>query len=312
MFGVNTTIMNEGGIAVPFYATLAYRDALYYLEMIGALGVLGLVDGSEFQAFAFPPAQVGWEASWPNFVSISISGLRQNPGARLLFTPPEVGPGGSGVGTRTASHFSNSAFNWVIGPHVTDEVLARLLIMFDAMSFEPEAAVITNIGFWHDEIRSEVPPENRTAMVNSRVREGYAWEGERFNSVLVEMRSPNYEWGEAIFATNIIDGNAMKQAYYSDPDVVTAFAASPFGKMLNLHPFKEDPQGLYADELNMLNERYGDVLNGPDGIINSYLWGVLTGEVNVSRTWNDYIARLNAAGLQEFIELYERFPLTNY
>jgi hypothetical protein len=326
MFGVNTTIMEEGGSAVPFFASQAYRAALIFLEDLAAresLFYYSRVDTAPLFQCAF--FRVGW-ASIPtqDIYSVINGALLLDPDRRFLITPPENGgPGYRGVGLiQGTSSFNPNGKAWVIGSHVNDDTLSRILNMFDEMTFCPELFTMLTFGYYeespfYDEIVRVNSPHFFFETLDGRRARGLTileWSGEPYNSTAHFRRPPIFVFREGVFHTGIMDGHTFPRRLFGEYDAVARFAQSDEGMRLNIPPAREDTQNIFWEERAALDEKYWHRLMGSfdldfgRGLVRRYLVDVLRGEINVASTWEAYIQSLNEYGLQEYIELFSRFP----
>jgi hypothetical protein len=310
MFGVNTTIMEEGDSAVPFFASQAYRAALIFLEDLAAresLFYYSRVDTAPLFQCAF--FRVGWASIPTQDIYSVINGARLlDPDRRFLITPPENGgPGYRGVGLmQGTSPFNPNGKTWVIGSHVNDDTLSRILNMFDYMTFCPELFTMFTYGYY-----DESPFHHERIGSSQRV---LRWSGEPYNSTVDILRPPTFVFREGVFHTEIIDGYTFPRRLLGEYDAVARFAQSDEGMRLNIPPAREDTQNIFWEERAALDEKYWHRLMGKfdlefgQGLVRQYLVDVLRGVINVASTWEDYIQSLNEYGLQEYIELFSRFP----
>jgi hypothetical protein len=290
--------MEEGGKAIPFFASHSYRMALMHLEDMVARDAI-FVHGVSVRHFAFSCMiqsnyfRVGWAPVLTrDLYGVINNAFRADRNRRFLITPPENG-GVNGTA-------------WVIGRNVDDTTLSRILNLFDEFSFNPQIATLVSFGFY-----KESPHHTPEYYNNMR----FAWTGEPYHSVMQMNRNPSAELGDGLFMTSIIDGHTLQRRFLGEFETVTEFAQSGAGVALNLLPSHEDIGGLFAVEKAVLDNLYWhDLMRGFDrnggwGLVPDYLIGVLRGERHVALTWDDYIYTLNNHGLQEYIALFSRYPM---
>jgi hypothetical protein len=316
MFGVNTSIMEENGQAVPFFASNAYRDALRFIEDLADRDVIFVYGGSEqHTTFMCPFFRVGWApVRTEDLYSVVHTTLRNDPARRLLITPPENGGFNQwGVGLmQSASPFNADGKAWVIGAHVSDDTLSRILNMFDEMSFDPELLALTAFGFHRDSPLYDAEQSRgfsfsdgeRTVSGISR----FTWAGEPFDSQVNFRRAVNYSLREGLFFTGILDGSNWQRRFLGEFDVVTRFAQSNAGQALNIPPSRGDVHNAFLAERAYLDERHWNALMGEFGLVSRYLTDILRRDLTVGESWDNYMETLNAHGLQEYIELFTQFP----
>ena len=193
---------------------------------------------------------------------------------------------------------------WVIGNHVTDDVLARILIIFDEMSFNTPTLMVTKYGFAFDSQFYDLTFDMRTSAQTNQSRESYVWFGEPYNSVPFLLRTPWLEQGESLFMTGIFDSDVWSINFFGDElSIIYDFVYSPQGRTLNL-PSGLDNLGTenFMTQLAALDARYHEGLMGHGGVVRDYLWRVLAGEVSVAATWDSYITNLMFYGLSSYID----------
>jgi NADPH-dependent 7-cyano-7-deazaguanine reductase QueF-like protein len=343
MFGVNTSIMEENGEAVPFFATRAYRDALIFLEDLAARDALFFHMKNHFrfpdqyQAFTNVFFRIGWASvRTQDLFQVITRSQSVDPTRRFLITPPETGTfGNRGVGlVQNSSPFNPDGNAWVIAEHVSDDTLSRILNMFDTMSFDPEVFAITAYGFYKESpffitgyssqhgIGFGGPPDGYSGLLSDYNR--FTWVGEPYgyDSRINMLRPPVNTLYEGLFYTGIQNGIAFPRRFLGEYETVTHFAQSSPGMRLNIPPAREDVRNDFVAERARLDEVYWNTLMGEwvweselrewdAGLVILYLADVLRGEVSVSETWDNYITSLNAYGLQAYIALFSQFPKTD-
>jgi hypothetical protein len=312
MYGVNTSIMEEDGYAIPFYASSAYREALLFLEDLARNNYIFAFSGFR-QHYFFPCsfARVGWAPVHTRDLYNLIREAQQgDPNRRFLVTPPEIGINNHrGIGLlQSSSPFNTDGNAWVISSHISDNRLSRLLNMFDAMSFDPELYVLTNYGTYN---RSRFFIEMNFSTTDSA---NFRWSGDPYDSTMYFNRHMIALFREGLFSTGIHDGMTFPRSFLGEFEAVADFAQSAAGMRLNLMPSREDTRGVFAMELAALDAMYWDSLmddgtvTGRFGIVRQYLANIVRGDVSVIFTWDDYIASLNENGLREYIRLFSQYP----
>jgi hypothetical protein len=331
MFGVNMSIMEEDGEALPFYATRAYREALLFLEDLAARDVILVYESQDpIHVFINDFVRVGWSpVPARDLFNIINAAHRADPARRFLITPPEIGDAGNrGVGLHPSySVFNPDGLAWVIDMETNDDTLSRILNIFDALAFDPEIFTVSTYGFYSES------PYFRTAVRNGRSRQFYTgerprieWSGDPFDSIVRFRQPPRFEYREGLFTAGIFDGVTFPAHLYGEFPAVTAFAQSGAGRRLNLPAARTDADNIFARERAFLDEAHWEALMSPritvittrymseivtieffKGVVFAYLHDVITGNSNVAQTWDEYINALNANGLQEYIELFSRY-----
>ncbi|MCL2500347.1 MAG: hypothetical protein FWE90_08430 [Defluviitaleaceae bacterium] len=327
MHGANTSIMEEDGKAVPFYASRAYKDTLLLIEELAAHDAILVYSGpprDNHVNFTCAVFRVGWAPVHIRDLSRVISQAQFNdPARRFLITPPEHGINGHrGAGSeRSGNAFNANGTAWVIGADVDDDTLSRILNIFDALSFDPEAYVLANYGLYR-----ESPYYNRARssewgynhgggemiMGHSRI----VWDGVPLQSSFTVRRPLAFQlfFREGVFATGIHDGNTLPRDLTTGFGLVADFAQSDAGVRLNLLPTRADTDGIFTTERARLDNLHRRGLLGgwssitmSRGVVPQYLMNVMFGWP-VERTWNDYLDALHYRGLQAYIDLFSQFP----
>jgi hypothetical protein len=313
MFGVNTSIMEENGRAVPFFASQGYRAALLFLEDLVARDIVFAYGGEEQnQVFVCYFLRTGWTAvRTRDLYNVVNDALGRDPNRKILITPPENnGPGYRGAGLlQGSSPFNTDGKAWFIPDRVDDNTLSRILNIFDEFSFNPEIHSIITLGIYDDS------PHFADIAYQSR----FSWSGEPYQSTVKLLRSPSFINREGVFFTGIVDGVTFPQHLHGEFEAVSRFARSDAGIQLNLLPARENAQGVFAEERAYLDSRYWDALAGGlsfnitesmwgSCVVSWYLLNILHGQISVALSWDEYMEALNENGLQEYIDLFSRFP----
>jgi len=212
--------------------------------------------------------------------------LEELPDARLLVTPPGIGPfGDSGFGVRSPSSFNQST-TWVVGAQVSDDELAIILEIFDYVSFDREAYVMVNFGF---------------------EGEHFEWEGAPFESRIVQSREgvlSAYESGADVFNTGMHSKEG--RVYRFGNNALTRHSSSDAGRQAVILPYREDIHGDFTQQYAELTEQYGEELMR---IRERFFLLAIRGQIDIEAEWDAYIDELNENGLQQFLALVEQFPV---
>jgi hypothetical protein len=288
MWGVNNTIMKDADVTVPFYASKQYREFLIYLADLSSQDVFELNFFMNQKVCSMYNLTGMWN---DNIYSLFFNYkfiLDNIPEACLLITPPETSSlDKSGAGAAKSSHPYGVGGAWVAGANVSDEKLARILELFDGISCDPETYITVTYGFEGD---------------------NYIWSDKPYDSRIIELNVtiPINE-GVRVFSTNIQDERVAKPDYWTGRNVLTEYAGSAAARNKLLWPHKEDLLGVYAGEKALLDEIFDESLNK---IIFKYFESVVRkwDKNDVTSTWDEYIYELNQNGLQEYIELYKKYP----
>jgi len=284
MFGLNWRNVNENGRAVSSEGSEAFKYFLYFVETLRGLGAIKT--GASFGVNA--SEYVWWTERIDNFAQYGLPNgfLGIRPEAELLITPPEIGPGGRrGTGDAVNLMFEPIA-SYVVNVNVTDEKLARILRIFDAVYFDPEMYALTLFG---------------------TLDLDFYWRGEPYESG-VELISGSAEYA-GHFNWGPINGIGGMAAYFAPDDALYRFASSPEALGMLLLPYKEDPDGVFVDERQFLYEKHAGARL--DQICDRFLSDVISGKRGVDENWEEYYGELVAAGLLDWDELIGQYPVTN-
>jgi hypothetical protein len=213
---------------------------------------------------------------------------------KLLIAPPEIGPNGeqgvSGHGLPGSIYRHNTA---IINSSVTDEKFARIMTIFEAVSFDLELYLLVNYGF-----------------------EGinYEWSGEPFDSGIItdpssRFHDPNFpEFHNRIelignFTSNVRDGITGTMLYEFPSTELFRYVTSHEARSFNKYPYinyymVQREQARY----DQLNEMYP--YNNFFWIILDYYWDVVEGRKDLVHDWGPYYDQLVENGLHEWEVFY--------
>jgi len=308
MFGLNDAVVNEGGAAVPYYASSRYRDYLQFLSGMQANGLLIVshnpFSGSQPDIFSInPPEFVGGLVGWTNYEPfvvanydmimpdvVNIFSSYYNPDAKILITPPEIGASRlQGVSAPGAPFFKDRM--WLVSKNADDAKLAAILRLFDALSFDPQTLALARYGF---------------------AGEDFTWEGEPYDSRVIQSQQGVMQAihkGALMYFTYVQDGNAWKTVYDLGDNALTDFALSAAARRMLIRPYKDDLSGLYTDRARSLDTEYGA---GLAQTAQEFYLSVVTGQTDdVAAGWDAYMTALTADGLNEYIDLYASYALVD-
>jgi transposase-like protein len=145
IWGLSSPYIYEHGKTMPWFAGEGFRSYLLLMEDLKNRGILRIDDDYKDRRFTG-----WWSGNMTDFFSRNELSevLRQNSRIRLLLTPPEIGPGGQqGIPAQNRlCPVSGAQKGFVINANVTDDTLAKILEIFDAITFEPDLFVLTHYG----------------------------------------------------------------------------------------------------------------------------------------------------------------------
>lgn len=301
-FGLsNLNNVLEDGKAVPYYLSTAYRD---YLAFVSDLYNKGLVDPEVAtqdlnKAWEkFTAGQIGWQTLSIYYIDplytdrppFSVFG--RFPEAKVLITPPMIGADGSQV----APQYVNSAFayTWYVGRQVDDDKLARILSLYDALSFDEEVFVTTCFGF---------------------AGETFDWEDEPYNSAALMKTDLSVEKKAQLLTglyTSLVVPDMLKFRQPKALKVVQDFTNSPAGLAMTSYPaYVSDVYNEYAADSKALSEKFASAGADRTALKEKFYMDAITGG-DVMGGWDKYIADMYAAGgLEEEIELINKYPVVS-
>jgi len=287
-YGLNLLNIGQDGSAVYSFASDGFREFLRFAEYLSGLEVVNVSDDPWNDRIY---NKIGY---WnDNLVNIfgeygysrnMLSSLDVTK--KLLVTPPEIGRGGrQGVDFPQGQSFEiNISQLYMISSAVSDEKLAKILEIFDAVSFDPELYVITRYGI---------------------EGEDFDWTGKPYESPVTVIReSTAYT---SLFNTRTTDENAGKKIYDFPTEAMYVYATSAEARRMLIPPYKNDIHGEFENELTELHERFNYPNINRYGI--QFYNEVVRGQKSADHDWDEYIAGYAAAGLGEFTELLNRFPV---
>ena len=296
MWGYNFYNVNENGQAVVSFASEGFRSYLMFLEELLGMGVIYQTNG--FPVFDFISGTIGWTSFDINTImQLNNNFIDQffsnNPNGKLLIAPPEIGPSGiqganGNVYGQNGIGFFNGGTQYVINANVSDEKLARILEIYDAITFDPKMYIMVHYGF-----------EN----------ENFRWTGQPHDSG-IELIEENPE-STGLFVTHTLDGAAGKRifGFPSEAEPLYRFATSRQAQTMIHRPYKVDHIFVASPEFSGLNARYP-----LDGLMHAsieYSTAIILGEKSVAGTWDSFINDLIMLGLDEWNGYFNLLPDRN-
>jgi hypothetical protein len=291
MWGLNGEIIQGlDGNAEMAYASDGFRMFMEFMERLRDMEVLHATEQPWNDRYN---NGVGW---WCDDIR-NIFGdwgyhqnfMRNNTDMKILLTPPEIGPTGM-QGARSNLAWGSEmrlSVGFMISSNVSDAKLAKILEIFDAISFDPEVYVLTKYGI---------------------EGEDFTWQGEPYNSP-VDINRDSDEYTN-LFVTRTIDGNAGKHVYEFPNMQMYQYATGNAARAITRLPFKADPDNTLTDELREIAQRH----EAPAGstLQVEYFNDIIFGRKNVATSWDEYMAAWLASGLDEILEVINRYPVTNH
>ena len=204
--------------------------------------------------------------------------LLGNPDAKILVSAPPYGPTGL-RGGRCWSKVSPFNYTFFVGAEVTDEELARILQIFNYISYDKEGVVMSRFG-----------------------EEGvhFTWSGEPYNSkpIVAEGIENGKDTGFMYYNHAIYDEAYLPYQFGSWPAQLVDFQLVQAAD-LAIRPYKWD----YFKETNFdeVRSQYEESMNT---IRDEFFFSVITGETDVDAEWDAYVdSWMNAGGTEYMAEL---------
>jgi hypothetical protein len=295
--------VHENGNAVAWFAGEAFRSFLVFMKEIKDTGKLNafdttllirpgsnVIDMGQHMRYSNP---CWWNVSTRNIFGEhglferQLNDHARSGSASLLLAPPEIGffgqQGASALYQPGMVHLSSPYY---ISADVSDEKLARILQIFDAISFDPEWHVMTHYGF---------------------AGEDFSWSGIPYESGII--KSPESREHTGVFITHIIDGAAGKAVYRIPNETIYRYATGTGAKAMLQKSYKTDPN-LEMDEARKELEGqfpYWTMFS----VASVFYSDVMKGTKNTGNDWDAYINELSDLGLIEWNEYYNSLPVTN-
>jgi ABC-type glycerol-3-phosphate transport system substrate-binding protein len=261
MYGLNMDVVNEGGTPKMWFVTDKYREYLSFL--------LRLKESGAMYIHEYAGSQSGyWEDGWwcepflnntfSEYGLINFKMANVFPDAKILMTPPEVGPGGmQGVSKyQQADDVNINGTVMYVSADVSDQKLARILQIYDTVAFDPEWYMLTNFGVEGTD---------------------YTWSGTPYYSGVTVMDGGADCTG--LFTNHIMDENAGKALYTFPSLTLYNFAVSDRAKAMSLLPYRTG-EGISigeseADTASALENFPYETLNGT---AEEYYRAIMAGE----------------------------------
>lgn len=297
MFGIQPDAsVEENGKSVEHYVSNAYRDFLKYAN---DLYKKGFID-KEFPTLnhvkmweKVEAGKAGYSATSVGYTNASLEGykhrpprcmLLQNPDAKVLVVPPEIGSNGKG-GTKPLA-FSNFSYQFVVNKKVDDDKLAKILQMFDYINFDKEAKFFLRYGKEGEHFTWSGTPNDSTPVFN----EGIGGSGGKYGFF-------SYN------ANNIAEIDMKKLLEDPQNRKVGDYSRGEWKKYL-WYPTRYDL--LKVTKYDEYNKQSGNAINT---LVNEFFFKAITGEVDIDKEWDKYIKQLKDAGYDKLEEELNKAPL---
>lgn len=258
-----------------FYADDAYRDFLLFLSELYADGSLHFDENNQVNPYINEAATSG-RTGWWNDSSVGLYVTRglllNNSRARVLVTNPEIGETGKQGCPGPANGFAQRGDGGLlINSRVSDEKLARILEIFDDVSFDEEAFVVSRYGMEGSDFR---------------------WIGEPYDSGLefINSRERTMREGAGLTETYQFDYPAM--LFLSNYPELYKLAAQPKTAALVYRPVVH----IGGETGGELDETTRAALAT---VVDAFYRAAVTGTADIYGEWDAYVEALYASGFHE-------------
>jgi len=293
IFGLSGNVY-ENGMAVPYEASTAFKSYLIFLAKLSELGVFA-VHNIVFND------EIGWTSINLNKIIncgykdslieiekdrfITIPHYNLNEFEKILITPPEIGPNGmqGGMCDSLPGMLEINGM-YYINSSVTDKKLIKILQIFDSISFDPEYFVLTRFGI--EEI-------------------DYLWQDKPYDSAIL----PLHNNVKGVYNTGMYDEIAGRLKYHFQSANVYEYIVSPEAKLMNLYPYKNDPDRIFSSEYNAFIENKGLSKFPPSETLQKIFMSALNNYGIDNNDWVIYMDEMRKMGLNEYIEIINKYPL---
>ena len=273
-FGVTGKFMAENGRTVHFAESGGFRQFLEFIESIAAYArVSDPVAGENNRVEASDIRVPGWQPFDLNELTGEVKLERLLPkfyisGIKYLLTPPEIGRNGWQGTARTPELEPRISRLYMVGSNVSDAKLGRILEIFEALSFDPKWYLLANYGILGEE---------------------YEWTGAPMDSAIrIKLARKTFT---GAFATGMEDGIAGKRVYDFVDEALYRYATGGAALAMLPGPTAPAPDGTLGS---------GPDAEAVDKIIKKYYADVLSGAKSVEFSWDDFLAFLYAASLENY------------
>ena len=306
MFGVhNQGNINENGSTQQWFASEGYKQYLLLLTELIEMGAVYFPPGGSGGYSCFPQQRVGWQYRHINTLfgehDVFKFLRRVNPDAKILITPPEIGPMGIQTGsgdqnmmTHGGTARAGAGASMMVNASVPDDKLARILQIYNGIAFHPELWLLLYHGI---------------------EGEDFAWEGEPFESAIIKNAATDHiAPAVRLLSTYIWDQNIIRLANVlsGNPTIIHDFATSEAARQMIGRNYKNtanlplDGLIMFDEKRAAWNEKYEfmELIR----IANEFLADIISKEKDVLSWWDHYIENLNHFGLAAYNEIFDALP----
>lgn len=278
--------VEENGKTVMWYASDRYKN---FLKWFQAMYKAGYVD-PEFVTNTFTQGHekigLGRIGTWqqfhhymvPDFTHLAAYNVLNNdPQAKVLLAPPSLGASGFAGGS---ANFNPLIKSFIFREDVSDEKLIRILQFFDYVHFS-DFRISTQYG-----------------------EEGinWKWTGEPFKSAIEGIP---VEVDYKMYHTNAITASVDINLRKADVTLKTfKYVDSPYLEKYALYPFRNDTFG--QTSFALVRSLVGAALETHRS---EFMFNSIVNNVDIDAAWEEYIAKLNSAGLKQLHDELNKAPL---
>lgn len=213
--------------------------------------------------------------------------LNADENAKVLITPPEIGA--DGVQYFAPYMEAPHAFTYLsfVSADVDDEKLARILMIYEWLCFDPEGQIISRFG---------------------KEGEHFTWEAEPYESGIVQNTDVTAEVKGEL-------GLGYYNAVFYDETVSTYLSVETY-KPIDAWAAEKDYTQIYAERYDILGENSADYeaayqLYGNELMLiwQEFYMQSIIGQTDPAAEWDNYLARLDAAGIRDVMDPLSKAPL---
>jgi putative aldouronate transport system substrate-binding protein len=287
--------LNENGKLVQMEVSDKYKE---FLKLMAKWYKMGLID-PEFTTLdanksweKYKQGKIGYYVAQPAYIAMddwakgrAPQNIVENPDskAKLLATAPEIGPNGK-QGVASFLPVGLLGDNFFVSKDVSDEKLARILQVFDYINFDNDArwTLYGEVGVHSD------------------------WEGEPEKSALkIRPEFAEQEGNSGFWAYNFRTYDNERVQWFTSEYTMKLndefFKRPDVKEKMMIRPYKWDV--LNETKVADLKKRYDGQLKT---IVDEYLMKAIVGEIDIDKTWDDYVKNYLANGGQELTDEYDK------
>lgn len=298
MFGIGyagerNSNLEENGQTIHFSISQNYKSWLKFMAGLYTDGVLDpefvTSDWARFHE-KIAANKIGY---WPNqyqyFNPLYIDRqpfmvLNNQPEAKILVTPPEIGDSGQKGTNRNWNFFR---YTFYVGKDVSDEKLIRILQIFDYMNFDKEGRVWTVFGQEGIDFTWDGTPLESSAKIMNVGSGGVSKNVTPYNGGYITTKDHL-----------VFNQDKLTKAFYDE-------AALRWNAEYGILPHRADP--LNQTDLEKI---FAEVGAGLHTLRMEFMFNVITGAIDVDKEWDNYVGNMNQAGMDRLAAELNKATLT--